>query len=87
MRDELARRTESVVEETQMPDVANMLRTSIAELPEQTQLVIVLRLVEGMSGNEVKSLLGCSASEVSRRLHNGMDHLRQVWRDRLVLDK
>jgi RNA polymerase sigma-70 factor (ECF subfamily) len=49
---------------------------ALGQLPEQTRMVVVLRLVEGMSGNEVKSLLGCSASEVSRRLHQGMELLR-----------
>lgn len=50
---------------------------AVAELPDQTQTVLMLRLVEGLSGNEVKSLLGCGASEISRRLHHGLDHLRQ----------
>jgi RNA polymerase sigma-70 factor (ECF subfamily) len=49
---------------------------ALMELPEMTQTVVVLRLVEQMSGNEVKEVLGCSGSEVSRRLHAGMDHLR-----------
>ncbi len=50
---------------------------ALEELPELTQTVVVLRLVEQLSGNEVKNLLGCSASEVSRRLRVGMDHLRR----------
>ena len=50
---------------------------AMAELPDQTQTVVMLRLVEGLSGTEVKNLLGCSASEISRRLHLGLDHLRQ----------
>jgi RNA polymerase sigma-70 factor (ECF subfamily) len=54
---------------------------SLEELGEETRLVTFLRLVEGMSGNEVKGLLGCSASEVSRRLHQGLEHLRQHLAD------
>ena len=49
----------------------------LEELPAPTQTVVMLRLVEGLSGNEVKNLLGCSPSEVSRRLHQGLDHLRE----------
>lgn len=52
-------------------------RAALADLPETTQTVVVLRLVEGLSGNEVKRVLGCSASEVSRRLHYGMEYLRE----------
>jgi RNA polymerase sigma-70 factor (ECF subfamily) len=46
------------------------------ELPETTQTVIVLRVVQGMTGNEVKEILGVSAALVSRHLHQGMDALR-----------
>ncbi|NLX21279.1 MAG: sigma-70 family RNA polymerase sigma factor [Phycisphaerae bacterium] len=49
----------------------------LGELPLQTQTVVVMRLVEGMSGNEVSRVLSCSPSEVSRRLHTGLEHLRQ----------
>jgi DNA-directed RNA polymerase specialized sigma24 family protein len=31
-----------------------------------------------MSGNEVKVILGCSASEVSRQLYLGMEMLREL---------
>lgn len=54
------------------------LQDALDQLPEQTRIVVVLRLLDGMSGNEVKSLLGCSASEVSRRLHQGMERLRRL---------
>jgi RNA polymerase sigma-70 factor, ECF subfamily len=50
---------------------------ALQDLPELTQAVVVLRLMQGMSGNEVKDLLGMSASDVSRRLHAGMDVLRE----------
>lgn len=53
------------------------LYAAIEELPQPTQAVVVLRLVQGMSGNQVKDLLGMNASEVSRKLHEGMDYLRE----------
>lgn len=45
-------------------------------LPETTRTVVALRVMHGLSGNEVKDLLGCSAGEVSRQLHGGMEQLR-----------
>ncbi len=62
------------------PDHRSALRESVLlaleELPETTRLVVLLRVMEGYSGNEVKDMLGCSASEVSRRLHDGFATLR-----------
>ncbi|MEX0885787.1 MAG: sigma-70 family RNA polymerase sigma factor [Phycisphaeraceae bacterium] len=51
---------------------------ALAELPEPTQTVVRLRTMDGLSGNEVARALDCSASEVSRRLHAGMDQLRRA---------
>jgi RNA polymerase sigma-70 factor (ECF subfamily) len=51
---------------------------AVARLPEETRLVVAMRLLEGMSGMQVKELLGCSSAEVSRQLHRGMDELRRV---------
>ena len=45
-------------------------------LPETARTVVALRVMQGLSGNEVKELLGCSAAEVSRQLHAGMEQLR-----------
>lgn len=50
---------------------------AVAELPEKLQVVVLLRVMQGLSGNEVSQLLECSAAEVSRRLYRGMEHLRQ----------
>lgn len=52
------------------------IQAALAELPEQTRAIVVLRLIEGLSGKEVTALLGLSAPEVSRRLHQGMEQLR-----------
>ncbi len=62
---------------TESVDFSDCFANALAELPELTQTVVVLRLVEQLSGKEVKAILGCSGSEVSRRLHAGMDHLRE----------
>lgn len=67
---------ENGVQPCEQAEFRERLQDALDQLPEQTRMVVVLRLLDGMSGNEVKSLLGCSASEVSRRLHQGMERLR-----------
>lgn len=54
----------------------DLVAHALGRLEEPTRTVVVLRQMQGLSGNEVKDLLGCSASEVSRRLHRGLEELR-----------
>ena len=54
---------------------------SVAELDEPVRTVVILRLLEGMSGSEVKEVMQCSAAKVSRQLHEGMEILRRKLRD------
>lgn len=49
----------------------------LERLDEPIRTVVVMRTMQGMSGNEVKRALGCSAALVSRRLHQGLDQLRE----------
>jgi RNA polymerase sigma-70 factor (ECF subfamily) len=62
------------------PDDALATREAVVRamdrLPEMARTVVALRVMQGISGNEVKDLLGCSAAEVSRQLHAGMEQLR-----------
>jgi RNA polymerase sigma factor (sigma-70 family) len=57
-------------------DMRESILLALAGLPEPTRTIVVMRLMDGRSGNEVKEFLGCSASEVSRRLHDGIAMLR-----------
>jgi RNA polymerase sigma-70 factor (ECF subfamily) len=65
------------------PDDALATREAVMirldELSEDVRAVVALRIMQGMSGNEVKDLLGCSASQVSRMLHEGLEQLRSRW--------
>ena len=54
---------------------------AMERLPELARTVVALRVMQGLSGNEVKDLLGCSAAEVSRQLHAGMEQLRGLLAD------
>lgn len=60
---------------------AEALTAALTELPESLRLVVVLRISQGLSGNEVSDLLGISAAAVSRALHQGLDQLRSVLTD------
>jgi RNA polymerase sigma-70 factor (ECF subfamily) len=57
--------------------VHEALLAGLDTLPDATRAVLVLRVMHGLSGNEVKEMLGCSAAEVSRRLYHGMEQLRR----------
>lgn len=53
-----------------------LARWALAQLDEPERTIVALRIIEGVPGNEVKRLMGCSASEVSRRLHQGLEKMR-----------
>jgi RNA polymerase sigma-70 factor (ECF subfamily) len=67
------------------PDMGWELREAILQaveqLPEPTRSIVVLRMLDGMSGGQVKDVLDCSDAHVSRELHRGMELLRKVLRD------
>ena len=52
---------------------------AVQQLDERTRQVVILRMLDGKRGNEVAEILDLSSSEVSRRLHRGMEQLRQAW--------
>lgn len=54
------------------------LMAMLERLDEPTRCVVVLRTMEGMTGQEVTKIMDCSASMVSRRLHQGLDQMR-AW--------
>ena len=58
------------------PWLRDAVMEGLNDLPDVTRVVVALRIIDGMSGNAVKELLGCSGAEVSRRLHQGMELLR-----------
>ena len=59
-------------------ETSEWVMAALNHLPERTRHVVVLRTIQEMSGNEVKDLLGMSASDVSRTLHLGLKQLRQI---------
>jgi RNA polymerase sigma-70 factor (ECF subfamily) len=63
------------------------LASALEQLPEDVRTVVVLRVMDGLSGNDVKDLLGCSASQVSRLLHEGLEQLRRRMNDEKIQSK
>ncbi len=57
-------------------EMRETLLDALEKLPEELRLVVALRTMEGLSGNEVKDLLGCSAGQVAKQLHRGLELLR-----------
>lgn len=56
-------------------EAAQILRT-IAVLPEAYRETLLLRLVEGLSGQEIAALTGLTPESVRVNLHRGMEKLR-----------
>ncbi len=62
-------------------DVGESVRLALEQLPERSKAVVMLRVMQGLSGNETAELLGLSVGEVSRQLHAGMEQLRALLDD------
>ena len=61
------------------PDAeAREILAAIRSLPETYRETLVLRLVEGMTGNEISERTGLKPESVRVNLHRGMDLLRQT---------
>jgi RNA polymerase sigma factor (sigma-70 family) len=69
------------MDETTRLEQREMVLAGVSELSEPMRTIVVLRLLEGMSGNQVKEIMQCSAVDVSRRLHEGMEVLRKKLRN------
>jgi RNA polymerase sigma-70 factor, ECF subfamily len=54
------------------------LKSALDDLPPRQRQVIILRDIEGLSGNEACELLGISAGNQRILLHRGRSHLRGV---------
>jgi len=57
-------------------EAVEIMRT-IRSMPETYRETLVLRLIEGMTGNEIAERTGLTPESVRVNLHRGMDQLRQ----------
>jgi RNA polymerase sigma-70 factor (ECF subfamily) len=54
---------------------------ALSQLPELQRLVVSMRIMEGLSGNDVAEILECSAKNVSVQLHSGIEALRVILKE------
>ena len=62
-------------------EVREAVLEAVENLPEPPRTIVILRMLEGMTGGDVSEALDCSESYVSRQLHAGMETLREVLQD------
>ncbi len=69
---------EDAEDRAQAGKIANRIRAAVDELPERQRQVVTLRDIEGMTSEEVRSVL--DISEINQRvlLHRGRSRVRQV---------
>jgi RNA polymerase sigma-70 factor (ECF subfamily) len=54
-----------------------VLERALAELPEESREVLLLRDVEGLTGQEAAGVLGLSLAAMKSRLHRGRLELKE----------
>lgn len=64
-------------------ETAEMVRVSMAELPDQYREVLVLRDVEGLDTAQAATFLGTSENNIKTRLHRARLALRQLVDEKL----
>jgi len=58
-----------------------LLVIALEQLPENVRLIVTLRAMHGLRGNEVSELLNVEVSDVSRKYQQGLDLLRTFLTD------
>jgi len=65
--------------------LSDPLHAALGELPPRQREVVILRDVDGLTGQEVCEVLEISEANQRVLLHRGRSHLRQALEDELVL--
>jgi len=83
--DAVAAPAESVLQRLLQAEEQDQVQRTIAKLPPDQRIVIVLRYTEGLSYEEIAQILGCSQGTVASRLNRAhkllgrrLSHLREV---------
>ena len=63
-------------------ETATLVKTAIARLPKQQQLVVVLRAWNGLSYSEIAESLGRTEATVRSHMHHALAAMRRLIRDR-----
>ena len=80
-RSSVARQAAESTDEGDMPpqqESHDQVRNALGSMPENVRAVVILRVIEGLPGTEVATLLGISEATTSRRLGEGLEMLTSV---------
>lgn len=69
--------------EVEKREMSRVLSAALAELPENSRLVIELHVMHGLRYWEVAEVLGCPVGTVQSRMHNAVQLLRKKIKRRL----
>ncbi len=69
--------SEDLCQKQNLKNEANEILDAIRSLPETYSETLILRLIEGMTGNEIAEKTGLTPESVRVNLHRGMKLLRQ----------
>jgi RNA polymerase sigma-70 factor (ECF subfamily) len=59
-------------------EMVNLVRAAIGTLPLQYREVVIIRDIEGLSGEDAASALGIDLSTMKTRLHRAREQLRET---------
>jgi RNA polymerase sigma-70 factor (ECF subfamily) len=76
--DDLASGDSSPEDRAELADLARRTAKALAELPEETREIVVLRDVQGLSTKETAEMLGITEVAVKVRLHRAHARLREL---------
>src|SRR6266567_1914755 len=65
-------------------DERAVMRSLIAQLPDNQAIVVTLRFYEGLDGPAIAKRLGMTDNAVRVRLHRGLERLEQLLRTRMT---
>lgn len=65
-------------------DERAVMRSLIAQLPDNQAIVVTLRFYEGLDGPSIAKKLGMTDNAVRVRLHRGLERLEQLLRTRMT---
>ena len=67
--------------EAQRSEMSRRIRDALAELTQEHRAAILLRVVEGLSYDEISEVMQCPRGTVMSRLHYARNHLREILKD------
>jgi RNA polymerase sigma-70 factor (ECF subfamily) len=75
-----------VVEGTEAPDPRDALAQVLAQVPDASREVLLMRFVDGLKLHEIAAALGVPVGTVKSRMHNALEALRADERTRRYFD-